>query len=143
MQTIKVAIVDDHKIFRDGIIATLEGVPSIQIVGDVASGDALLQLLQAQDVNVVLMDLHMPVKNGIEVTREVKAKFPDVKILINTMSELTNEIANAVAAGVNGYVLKTSGPDELIKALQMVAHGTNYFSPAVLDNFIKDRKSVV
>src|SRR4051812_48144335 len=123
MDIVKLAIVDDHKIIRDGLVAIFNNTPVIEVVGDVSSGDELLDLLQKQEVDVVLLDMHMPIKNGIQVTKEIKPLFPKVKVLINTMSELPNEIEDAVKAGVNGYLLKTSGSEELLKAIQMVAHG--------------------
>ena len=138
MSKIKLVVVDDHTIIRDGLIAIFKTVPEIEIIGDVESGDALMELLLEKEADVILLDMHMPVKNGIEVTRDIKSMYPAMKILINTMSELTEEIEGAVAAGVNGYVLKTSGSDELVRAIKMVAHGSTYFGAQVVNSFIKN-----
>ncbi|CAN5320368.1 response regulator transcription factor [soil metagenome] len=137
MSTIKLVIVDDHKIIREGLIAIFNDVPDITVVGNAESGEVLIERLNDIEVDVVLLDMHMPVKNGIDVTRELKAINPDIKILINTMSELPHEIEGAVAAGVDGYVLKTTGTDELVKAIRMVAHGSTYYGTEVISSFVK------
>lgn len=137
MSKIRIVIADDHKIIREGLIAIFTEAQDIAIVGDVANGDELMLLLNEIAVDVVLLDMHMPVKNGIEVTREIKASHPRVKILINTMSELPEEIEGAVAAGVDGYVFKTTGAEELVKAIKMVAHGSSYYGSEVISSFVK------
>lgn len=137
MDEIKLIIVDDHKIIREGMIAIFKSIPNITVVGDADSGEDLIERLEGIDVDVILLDMHMPIKNGIDVTREVKAKYPDIKILINTMSELPHEIEGAVAAGVDGYVLKTTGTDELVRAIWMVAQGEVYYGSEVLSSFVK------
>ncbi len=76
MASIKIVIVDDHKIIRDGLIAILKDDPSVDVIGDVPSGDELLLLLKDHDVDVILLDMHMPLKSGVEVTREVKVLYP-------------------------------------------------------------------
>jgi DNA-binding NarL/FixJ family response regulator len=138
MERVRIVIVDDHKIIRDGLIAILKDDPSISVVGGVESGDKLLELMKYIAVDLIILDMHMPFKNGAQVAREVKAQFPQVKILMNTMSELPDEIEDALSAGVNGYLLKTFGTEELVKAIQMVAYGNSYFAMPVIKAYIKN-----
>lgn len=135
--SIKLVIVDDHRIIRDGLIALMKPHKEIEVVGDVESGEKLIDFLCEHEVDVILLDMHLPRKDGIEITQEVKAQFPKVKILIHTMSEIIEEIEAVVKKGANGYILKTAGSDELLSAIKLVAHGSSYFSNSVMNSFIK------
>jgi DNA-binding NarL/FixJ family response regulator len=134
---IKLVIVDDHKIIRDGLKAIIKPEKEINVVGDLESGEHLMAFLESNAVDVILLDMHLPRKDGIEITKDVKALYPKVKILIHTMSELIEEIEVVVKLGVNGYILKTAGSDELISAIKLVAHGSSYFSNSVMNSFIR------
>ncbi len=134
---IKLIIVDDHKIIRDGLRAIIKADVDINVVGDAESGDDLMVLLTTQPADVILLDMHLPRKDGIDITKDLKALYPDIKILIHTMSELIEEIETVVKLGVNGYILKTAGSDELISAIKLVAHGSSYFSHSVMNSFIR------
>lgn len=135
--TVKLIIVDDHKIIRDGLKALIKPHKEIEVVADMESGDQLLEYLKDNDADVILLDMHLPRKDGIEITKELKPQYPGIKILIHTMSELIEEIEAVVKMGANGYILKTAGSDELISAIKLVAHGSSYFSNSVMNSFIK------
>lgn len=134
---IKLVIVDDHKIIRDGLKAIIKPEKDINVVGDLESGEDLMAFLESNPVDVILLDMHLPRKDGIEITKDVKALYPKAKILIHTMSELIEEIEVVVKLGVNGYILKTAGSEELISAIKLVAHGSSYFSNSVMNSFIR------
>ncbi len=137
MSKIKLVIVDDHKIIRDGLKALIKADQEIDVVADVESGDDLEAFLIANKADVILLDMHLPRKDGIEITKELRLKYPTLKILIHTMSELIEEIEAVVKMGANGYILKTAGSDELISAIKLVAHGSSYFSNSVMNSFIR------
>lgn len=138
MSKIKVALVDDHHILRDGITALFENNGSIELKHSYSSGEELLRVLESRHYDVVLLDMHMPGMNGIETATEILAHFPKVKVLINTMSEVIDEVEQVVRLGAHGYILKTADYKELCAAIQVVAHGSSYFSSKVMNTFIKN-----
>ena len=138
---IRVIIVDDHQMFIDGIKTLLEQEPSIHIVGHALNGQALLALLEKKNADLILMDIHMPVMNGIEATKIVHKKFPETKIIMLSMHNTKQYITSMITAGASGYILKTTGKEELIKAIEAVHQGGTYYSAEVtsrvMDSFRK------
>ena len=113
MNTIKVGIADDHKIFRKGVILSLRQYTNITFVFEAENGEELLKELETTQPDVVLMDLRMPGKDGIETTKEVSKRFPDVKVLILTMFEDERFVSHLMENGANGYMLKNADPAEI------------------------------
>ena len=134
---IKVIITDDHLLVIDGILAMLSDQPDIQAIGHAENGKALLDMLTTQQPDVILMDINMPGFNGIETTRQVKATYPNIQVLILTMHNDKESIANVLEAGAAGYILKNTGKKEMISAIKKVAAGGRYFSEAVT-NMVMD-----
>lgn len=131
MSLIKVAIADDHKIFRKGVILSLRPYTNISFVLEAENGEELLAGLAETQPDVVLMDLRMPQKDGIETTKEISKKFPDVRVLILTMYEDERFVAHLMENGANGYLLKSADPSEIRKAIvEVMARG--YY----LNNFV-------
>jgi DNA-binding NarL/FixJ family response regulator len=131
MNTIKVGIADDHKIFRKGVILSLRQYTNISFVFEAENGEELLKELETTQPDVVLMDLRMPGKDGIETTKEVSKKYPDVKDLILTMFEDERFVSHLMENGANGYLLKNADPAEIKKAImEVMARG--YY----LNNFV-------
>lgn len=128
---IKILLVDDHKIIRDGIRALIQIEPNIEIVGECNDGIEVVPFLENNDVDVILMDINMPKMNGIEATSIVSEKFKDIGILALTMHDEEGYISKVLKAGALGYVLKHVGRSELIKAIEKVACNENYFSDDV------------
>jgi DNA-binding NarL/FixJ family response regulator len=124
-----VLIADDHKLIREGLKSMLlhpEG--DIKLAGEAASGAEVLSLLEKEAADVVLMDYDMPGLNGIEITRLVRERFPQVKVLMLTMMDNEKFILESIGAGAQGYVLKTASGKELLHAIHAVAAGEEYFS---------------
>ncbi|WP_439883515.1 response regulator [Pontibacter sp. MBLB2868] len=123
---IKVILTDDHKIVRDGIKALLKEEKNITIVGEAASGEDLLNLLATTDTDVVVFDLNMPGTDSISIIKHLKQHYPSLKVLI--LSMLTNErfVHDSLEAGATGYLLKSSGKEELITAIKLVSTGNHY-----------------
>lgn len=131
LSPIKVAIADDHKIFRSGVINTLTPYDNINVVFEAEDGEHLLQIMQEQQPDVILMDLKMPKMDGIQATIKVKEKYPQVKVIILTMYEDDNFIVHLVENGANAYLLKNSEPEEIYEAICTTFEKGFYFNENV------------
>ncbi|MBB2911789.1 DNA-binding NarL/FixJ family response regulator [Streptosporangium becharense] len=129
--SIRVLVVDDHPLFRHGLRALLEQVGGTQVVGEAGTGDEAVSLALSLDPDVVLMDLVMPGTSGIEATRQLIDRRPELGVLVLTMSEDDGSVFAALRAGARGYVLKGTGGGDLIAAVQAVARGEAVYGPAV------------
>ena len=130
--SIKIIIADDHKLIRQGIIQLLEFDEDIEIVGQAKDGIECLSLINKIDADVLLLDINMPRKNGIEVLQTIKNRNIKIKVLILTIHNETEYLVKAVDIGVNGYNLKDSGFDELKEAIHCVFDGESYIQPSLL-----------
>lgn len=132
MDKIKVMIVDDHSLIREGLKQLLEFDGSIEIVAEATNGIECLEKLNIYEPDVLLLDINMPEKNGIEVLREMKANNSPVKVLILTVHNELEYLMNAVDIGVDGYILKDSEFVELKRAINAVLEGENYIQPSLI-----------
>lgn len=125
------AIADDHKIFRKGVILSLRTYPNIKFVQEAENGQELLNGLDESQPDIVLMDLRMPQKDGIETTKQISKQYPDIKVLVLTMYEDERFVSHLMENGANGYLLKSADPSEIKKAImEVMARG--YY----LNNFV-------
>lgn len=125
------AIADDHKIFRKGVILSLRTYPNIKFVQEAENGQELLDGLAESQPDIVLMDLRMPQKDGIETTKQISKIYPDIKVLVLTMYEDERFVSHLMENGANGYLLKSADPSEIKKAImEVMARG--YY----LNNFV-------
>lgn len=131
MDVIKVAIADDHKIFRKGVILSLRQYSNITFVLEAENGEELIEGLNTATPDVVLMDLKMPQKDGIETTKYVNKNFPHIRILILTMYEDERFVGHLMDSGANGYLLKSTEPEEIKQAIVDVMR-TGFY----LNNFV-------
>ena len=139
---IKVVIVDDHKIIRDGLRALLKGNDQIEVVGEGENGNEAITFLSANETDVVLMDLNMPEMDGFETTGYITEKFPGVKVLILSMVESDVEIYKALEAGAKGYILKSSGSEEIIQAIKDISSGNIHINSRISLNLLKKANSL-
>jgi DNA-binding NarL/FixJ family response regulator len=130
-EKIKVLLVDDHKIVRDGLKVLLQDEIDIEVIGEAENGKHALEKLTEITPNLLIIDINMPVMNGIECTHEVVKNYPSIGVLALTMLNEQEHIKNMIAAGAKGYILKNSGKDELVAAIKTVTSGQNYFSDEV------------
>jgi len=136
--TIRLLLVDDHAVVRSGLKMLLSGQKEMEIVGEAASaGEAMTETARVNPT-VILMDIGLPDKTGIEATREIKAKFPDVKIVALTIHEDEEYFFQMLAAGASGYVPKRAAPDELITAINAAANGEVYLYPSLAKLLVRD-----
>jgi DNA-binding NarL/FixJ family response regulator len=134
----KIIIVDDHTLFREGMKLLIEKEGIGEVIAEAENGREFLDILEKQelDPDLVLMDIEMPVMNGIEATTKAKAMRPDLKILALTMLSEKENYSGMIHSGALGFVLKTSGKQQLEKAIQTVIGGECYFSNEILRQII-------
>ena len=139
MDIIKVAIADDHQIFRKGVILSLRQYTNIKFVFEAENGDDLIQKVtdNEEHPDVILMDLKMPVKDGIETTKYLNKHFPAIRIIILTMYEDERFVGHLMDSGANGYLLKNAEPDELRKSIYAVHENGYYFNDLVNKALLK------
>ncbi len=130
--SIRVIIADDHTLIRQGIMQLLEFDEDIVIVGQAKDGIECLSLINRVEADVLLLDINMPNKNGIEVLEALKGKRKKLRTLVLTIHNETEYLLKAVDIGVNGYILKDSGFDELRNAIHVVYNGDTYIQPSLL-----------
>ncbi|HXU76479.1 MAG TPA: response regulator transcription factor [Methylomirabilota bacterium] len=123
---IRILVADDHFVVRMGLIALVNTEPDMEVVGEAADGTEAVVLFDQVDPDLVLMDLRMPVKDGIRATSEIRSKHPEARVLMLTTFDGDTDIHRAVQAGAQGYVLKNSTGDKLIPALRAVAAGQRW-----------------
>jgi DNA-binding NarL/FixJ family response regulator len=136
MEKIKVILVDDHQMFREGLKFVLKQIPEFDIIGEASNGQEYLKLLEQSLPDVVLMDIGMPVMDGIEATEKTSEQFPSVNVIALSMFSDQEYYHKMVAAGVKGFLIKEAGIDELEKAIKTVQTGNAYFSQELLRNII-------
>lgn len=129
---LKLLVVDDHKIFRDGLKMLLSQFPFISEVNEAANGKEFLEMVEELQPDLVMMDINMPVMGGIEATRKALERFPDLKIIVLTTFHDEDFIEQMMMAGVEGYMLKRSTPEEFETAMTRVWEGGNYFSDEIV-----------
>ena len=128
---IRVLIVDDHVIVRKGIRALLATEPDVEVIGEANDGAEALVQVQALRPDVVLMDLVMPGIDGIEATRQITTGHPDVRVLVLTSFAADDKVFPAIKAGALGYLLKDTGPQDLVRAIRQVYRGEPSLEPAI------------
>lgn len=131
MDLIRVLIVDDHALFRDGVRAILRAAPDVEVVGEAANGQEALQKAESLSPDVVLMDIQMPDMTGLEATKQILRKSPEMGVIMITMLEDDDSLFAAMRAGARGYVLKGADKVEMLKSIRAVANGEAIFGPAI------------
>jgi len=138
MEVIKVAIADDHKIFRKGVILSLRSYTNIKFVQEAENGDDLLQHLPATGPDVVLMDLRMPLKDGIETTKILSKQYPHIHVIVLSMHEDERFVYHMMENGAHGYLLKNAEPAEIRRAIIDV-HEKGYYLNSFVNRILLKR----
>jgi DNA-binding NarL/FixJ family response regulator len=137
---IEILIADDHPIIREGLKQILKISPDIVIKGEASNGDEVLKLLRNNKYDLILLDLSLPKKNGIEVLKEIRKKLPKLPILILSIHSDEHFIIEALRSGASGYITKDSIPEELILAIKNVYNGQTYINQKVAEKLINKIK---
>jgi DNA-binding NarL/FixJ family response regulator len=140
MEQIKITLVDDHALFRNGLKILLGATPEIHVISEAANGKEFLEIIDHELPHIVLMDINMPVMDGVEATQEAMIKYPDLKIIALSMFGEEDYYYRMINAGVKGFLLKNSEINEVIEAIKQVNKGNSYFSQELLYNVIKSFK---
>jgi DNA-binding NarL/FixJ family response regulator len=142
---ITVLIVDDHEVVREGLRLSLSRAPHVRVVGEAADGRAAIELAERRKPNVVIMDVRMPGLDGLDATKELMAKEPNVAVLIFTAYSERSLLARGLESGAKGYILKEAPHETLVRAIEKVANGDSFIDPALMPAFLsgKDREDML
>ena len=136
----RIAVVDDHPLIRQGLRKILDGKDDLEIVGEAENGLEFLLYLKQLQPDLVILDISMPKLKGIETLRQIKMKYPGMKVLILTMHQEREYLIAAVQAGADGYVLKEEPEGVLLSAIAAIRHGNGFISPSLLQEFERSNK---
>ncbi len=134
---LRVMIVDDHEIFRKGLAMVINKSKNAKVVAEAGNGQEFLDFIEKEKVDIIFMDIEMPLMNGIEATRTALQKYPEMKIVALSMFGEEEYLQQMVDAGVKGFLLKNIGKDDLYRAMQLISEGKNYFSEELLQFFTR------
>lgn len=132
----KILLADDHKMFIEGMSSLLADEKDMEIVGIALHGNEVIKQIQEIDVDLILLDVNMPDLDGIEISKQVKQINAEIKILAVTMHNEESFLKSMIKNGASGYILKNTGKEELINAINSVMNGQNYFSKEVTENLL-------
>lgn len=136
--TIRLMLVDDHQVVRSGLRMLLASESDIDIIGEAGTAEEAIASILDLEPDVVLMDIGLPDKSGIEATKEIKTKLPDVAVVALTIHEDAEYFFKMLDAGASGYVPKRAAPEELVSAIQSAAHGEVYLYPSMAKLLVRD-----
>jgi len=137
-KVIDIVIIDDHKLFREGVKRILDFEPSFNVVAEGGDGNVATKLVKEYDPEVVLMDINMPNMNGIQATANLVAHFPDTHVIILSIHDDESYVTHALKTGARGYLLKEMDSDALIDAIKVVSEGGSYLHPKVTHNLVQE-----
>lgn len=138
MNTIRILLADDHTVVRKGLRLLLEGQEGFNVIADAADGRETVALFEKHQPDVVVLDVAMPILNGIEAARQITAKFPQAAIVFLSMHSDEGYVLRALKAGARAYLLKDSAEYDLINAIRAVVEGKAFFSPAISKLLVED-----
>jgi len=128
---IRLVVIDDHALFRRGLISLLQEMQDFKVAGEASNGQEALQVIEEARPDIVLLDINMPVMNGIEALSEIRKSNPTQKVLMLTISQNDEDLIAAIVGGANGYILKNTEPESLRNTILQVALGNSVLSPEV------------
>lgn len=137
MSKIRVLLADDHTIVREGVSALLEISPEIEIVGEAGNGNEAMEIARKHPVDLILMDLDMPVMGGLEATKSICKEFPEIKVLILTQYDHREHVLSILEAGAHGFLNKSAASSELVSAIRAVHRGDSYLSPSATKHLVE------
>jgi len=131
METYKIILTDDHQIVLDGLSAILSHYPEYEVIGKANNGKEAIRLVGALRPNLVILDIDMPLMNGLVAAKEIREQYPETQIIILSLHQEASVIRKLIQLGVNGYLLKSADREEMITAIEMLRKGRTYFSGEV------------
>ena len=137
----RILLIDDHRLLRDGLRALLARHHEFRVTGEAGDGASALRAVRSQPFDIVLLDVHLPDMNGIEVARRILAVFPEIKVIVLSSDHSHDCVHEALLAGVSGYILKDNATDDLLRALHTVVAGQLYLCPEVSTDIVASYRS--
>lgn len=137
MPKTRIIVVDDHSLFRRGLVSLLSDMPDFKVVGEAGNGKEALAIIEQITPDIVLMDINMPVMNGIETLRAIRQSNPALKVMMLTISQNDDDLIGAIVAGANGYLLKNSEPEVLRTTIKQVMDGNSVLSPEMTEKVLE------
>lgn len=134
----KIVIIDDHQLFREGVKRILDFEDTFDVIAEGDDGADAVNLYRTNAPDVVLMDINMPGKNGVEATSELLEEFPDAKVIMLSIHDDESYVTHALKSGALGYMLKEMDADEIVEAIKVVANGGSYLHPKVTKNLVAE-----
>ncbi|GAA5415675.1 transcriptional regulatory protein DegU [Paraliobacillus ryukyuensis] len=136
--TKNIVLIDDHMLFREGVRRILEFEEDFKVVAEGNDGDEAMKIVEDYQPDVILMDINMPHIDGVQATKQLIDKFPEVKVIILSIHDDENYVTHALKSGAQGYLLKEMDSDALIEAIKIVSEGGSYLHPKVTHNLVKE-----
>ena len=136
IDTSRIIIADDHTLLRDGLKALFASVPDIEVIGEAETGAGVITIADQLQPDVILMDIQMPGINGIQATRQIVEKHPDIGVIVVTMYKDDDSVFAAMRAGARGYILKGADQEEMLRAIRSVARGEAMFGPEIATRLV-------
>lgn len=140
MKPVRLLIVDDHPVVRDGLRGMFAGEPEFEVVGEAAEGEEAVALAETLRPDVILMDLHMPGGDGVSAIRELARRGNPARVLVLTTYDMDGDVLPAIEAGATGYLLKDVPGEELLRAVRAVANGEPVLSPSVASRLMRQMR---
>ncbi len=137
MNIVRILIAEDHTIVRKGLCSILKNEKDIDVIGEAENGKEAIKQVEELTPDIVVMDISMPLLNGLDATRQIKKRFPEVKVLILTVHSNEEYILEILKAGASGYLVKKAAPEELVSAIHAISRGNSFLSPSVSKSVIK------
>lgn len=134
----KIIIVDDHQLFREGVKRILDFEDTFEVVAEGDDGTDVVRLYEENQPDVILMDINMPTKNGVEATAELIAQYPEAKVMMLSIHDDESYVTHALKSGALGYMLKEMDADEIVDAIKVVSKGGSYLHPKVTRNLVAE-----
>lgn len=134
---IRLIVADDHPVLREGLVTILSTQADFEVIAEADNGQALIMKARQFEPDVILTDLEMPEKDGVEAIKEIRALLPNINFIVFTAFDTDERIVSAVQAGAKGYLLKGSPRDEVFKAIRVVSHGGSLLEPTVATKLLK------
>ncbi len=142
MLPIRLYLVDDHRVFLDGLTAIINNQPGFEVSQSFSTAHALLESLPFEQPDIIITDINMPGMDGIELTKEILQKYPQIKVMVLSMHTDGNYVRKAMAAGAKAYILKDSKSEEVFEAIQTIASGDTYISPRASNAMIQENQQM-
>jgi|SRR5690625_4710199 len=137
-KVIDIVLIDDHKLFREGVKRILDFEPKFNVIAEGGDGNVATNLVKEHSPDVVLMDINMPTINGVQATSNLVTEFPDTSVIILSIHDDESYVTHALQTGAKGYLLKEMDADSLIEAIKVVSEGGSYLHPKVTHNLVKE-----